>query len=280
MQKYVHVERRASLEGVSIETLRDNIFRGLDRDGDGRVEAAEVAAATDLSDGEVAETIAEADVDGDGELDAAEVAVAIVDQDGDDEIDAAELAAATGATEEEAAEEIALADTDGDGKLDVEEIRAAYTKLAVSIFRVSGLRSSTRAGSNAPFCVCRAYAETVDGTLERKPNPWGRQRATTTLMVDPSSAEGESGANAASVADGASAEPRVICQTKLGKRLDAEWNSEHTIEPLRPGELLEFTVYNKGAPGCGDRVLGRAVLPSAWFHSCGFEGELTAPTRR
>lgn len=63
------------------------------------------------------------------------------------------------------------------------------------------------------------------------------------------------------------------CETKpVSENLNPEWNETHELEPWRPGESLEFVVYDKGL--LGSRVEGTTTLASSRFYPDGFDGTL------
>jgi hypothetical protein len=90
--------------GGARDLLRDfmagSLVAAADADGDGKVDAAELAEATGVTEEQAAATVAGADMDGDGKLDAAELAA----------LDVAELAAAAEEAEEAEEEEAEGAD--------------------------------------------------------------------------------------------------------------------------------------------------------------------------
>jgi Ca2+-binding EF-hand superfamily protein len=138
------VEAAASSAAAAAAAAAAALVAAADTDGDGKLDATELAAATGVTEQQAAATIAAADADGDGKMDAEELAVATgaaveaaaaaalvaaADTDGDGKLDAAELAAATGVTEQQAAATIAAADADGDGKMDAAELAAKAPQL-------------------------------------------------------------------------------------------------------------------------------------------------------
>merc|ERR1712183_1148068 len=62
-------------------------------------------------------------------------------------------------------------------------------------------------------------------------------------------------------------------QTKqVKKSLDPQWNETEEMEDWRPGESLEFVVYDHG--WVGSKTEGRVTLPSEKFYPHGFHGAL------
>jgi hypothetical protein len=62
------------------------------------------------------------------------------------------------------------------------------------------------------------------------------------------------------------------CETKQIQSLEPMWNETHVIEPWRPGEAVEFAIYDQGLLNA--RSEGRAILPADYFAQGGFEGDV------
>mmetsp|Transcript_593 Transcript_593/g.1184 ORF Transcript_593/g.1184 Transcript_593/m.1184 type:complete len:315 (-) Transcript_593:271-1215(-) len=58
----------------------------------------------------------------------------------------------------------------------------------------------------------------------------------------------------------------------VGDTLNPVWDETMELEPWQPGEMLEFTVYDKGL--LGSKTEGKAQLPSEFFYPNGFQGML------
>ncbi|CAK0910775.1 unnamed protein product [Prorocentrum cordatum] len=68
--------------------------------------------------------------------------------------------------------------------------------------------------------------------------------------------------------------PRTRFQTHVEADADPVWNYPEVLTEFMPGDTLTFSVYDEHEGTMGDRLLGRATLPSNRFYPQGFEGTL------
>lgn len=68
--------------------------------------------------------------------------------------------------------------------------------------------------------------------------------------------------------------PRTRFQTHVETDADPVWEYPEVLTEFIPGDTLTFSVYDEGEGTTGDRLLGRATLPSNRFYPQGFDGTL------
>jgi hypothetical protein len=66
--------------------------------------------------------------------------------------------------------------------------------------------------------------------------------------------------------------PRTRFQTHVEEDADPVWDYPEVLTDFTPGDTLTFSVYDEQEGTTGDRLLGRATLPSNRFYPQGFEG--------